>query len=240
VLFNEEFLERIADDPVASVLEAIDMTKSRLDIESQGWSEKDYGYLLQALALLEELHTAGIFQSPFFPPDISGSSSEDSPAIFGYLGEVERHCETEKGKLQFSAFRTRMATALRNTFSYEFSDGDVSRVQELLNELRELINTSTMFEQTHQRRLLLRLEKLQAEMHKRVGDLDKFWGLLGDAGVALGKFGTDAKPIVDRVREITGIVWRTQARAEELPSDAPQPLLAPPEAVEDSGHGRTA
>ena len=55
-------------------------------------------------------------------------------------------------------------------------------------------------------------------MHKKVSDLDHFWGLIGDAGVALGKLGNDAKPIVDRIREITGITWNTQSRAEELPS----------------------
>ncbi|MDL2122474.1 MAG: hypothetical protein LWX51_05170 [Deltaproteobacteria bacterium] len=41
----------------------------------------------------------------------------------------------------------------------------------------------------------------------------------------MGKLGSDAKPIVDRVREISEIVWRTQARAEELSSDFPSPLI---------------
>ena len=64
-----------------------------------------------------------------------------------------------------------------------------------------------------------------------MSSLDKLWGLIGDVGVALGKFGKDAKPIVDRIREITMITWRTQARAEELPSATPLPLLShsPPE-----------
>jgi hypothetical protein len=72
---------------------------------------------------------------------------------------------------------------------------------------------------------LKRLESLQAEMHKRVSDLDRFWGLIGDAGVVLGKFGKDAKPFVDRIRDIADIVWRTQSRAEELPSGTSSPLL---------------
>lgn len=58
-----------------------------------------------------------------------------------------------------------------------------------------------------------------------MSDIDVFWGLVGDAGVAIGKFGKDAKPFVDRIREITDIVWRTQSRAEELPSGTPTPLL---------------
>jgi hypothetical protein len=55
--------------------------------------------------------------------------------------------------------------------------------------------------------------------------LDRLWGLIGDAGVVLGKFGESAKPIVDRIKEIAEIVWQTQSRAEELPSGTPIPLL---------------
>ena len=54
-----------------------------------------------------------------------------------------------------------------------------------------------------------------------VGD----WGMVGDAGVLIGKLGTDAKPIVDRVKEIAAIVWKTQAIAEKLPRNSPNPML---------------
>ncbi len=57
-----------------------------------------------------------------------------------------------------------------------------------------------------------------------MSDLDRFWGLVGDAGVILGKLGTDAKPFVDRVKEIADSVWRAQSRTEELPSNTPTPL----------------
>jgi len=49
---------------------------------------------------------------------------------------------------------------------------------------------------------------------------------MGDAGIALGKFGRDAKPFVDRVREILDIIWRSQATAEQLPASAKPALLA--------------
>lgn len=230
MLFDDELIARVLADPSTGVVEAIALTRAHVDLESgQGWTEDDYQYLLEALALLTELREGGLFQAPFRAPRVSGEYQIDCPEILAHLDVVERHCQTEKGKLQFSTLRNKLGAALRTGFSYEFTDGDVERIQELLNELRELISDSTLFEATHQRRLLMRLERLQSEMHKRVSDLDKFWGLLGDAGVALGKFGKDAKPIVDRVREITGIVWRTQAHAEELPSDSPQPLLSAPE-----------
>jgi hypothetical protein len=77
----------------------------------------------------------------------------------------------------------------------------------------------------HRRRLLLRLEKLQSEIHKKVSDLDRFWGMIGDAGVVMRKFGEDAKPIVDRIREMVDIVWRAQSKSEQIEEGPKVPLL---------------
>ena len=108
-----------------------------------------------------------------------------------------------------------------------YSAGDVSKAQSLINQIRELISITSSFEQEHKKRLLTRLEKLQAELHKKISDLDAFWGLIGDAGVVLGKFGKDAKPLVDLIAQLTAIVWATQSRTEGLPSNCPPPLELP-------------
>jgi hypothetical protein len=110
-------------------------------------------------------------------------------------------------------------------FFYEFTKGDLNRIQVLVNELREEITASDLFEKKHQQRLLRRLEAMQSEMHKKMSDVDHIYGLIGDAGVVMGKLGKDAKPIVDRIKELTKITWNTQARAEELPSIDQNPLL---------------
>ncbi|MCX5890718.1 MAG: hypothetical protein NTY36_14925 [Deltaproteobacteria bacterium] len=111
-------------------------------------------------------------------------------------------------------------------FSYEFSEGDLIRIQTIINELREHIVDSELFDAKHKERILKKLEGLQMELHKKMSSLANFWDLMGDAGVALGKFGKDAKPFVDRVKEILQIIWRTQVRAEELPSATPLTLLS--------------
>ena len=109
-------------------------------------------------------------------------------------------------------------------FLYQFSDGDLKRIQTLINELREIISKTEALDEDHRSRLLKRLEKLQSELHKTVSDLDRFWGLLIEGSVVLKKIGENAKPIVDRIQEIVNIVWRVQARAEELPSNLPLEL----------------
>ena len=126
---------------------------------------------------------------------------------------------------KISDLRNKYNTIFSNTFSYEFTTGDLERIQKLINELRDNITVSELFTSEHKQRLLKRFEKLQSELHKKVSDLDRFWGLIGDAGVVIGKFGTDAKPFVDRIKEIAEIVWRTQSRSEELPSGTTIPFL---------------
>ena len=112
-----------------------------------------------------------------------------------------------------------------NVFSYEFTEGDLKKVQTLINELRDEIAISELFTAEHKQRLLNKLEKMQSELHKKVSDLDRFWGLIGEAGIVIGKFGNDAKPIVDRIRELADIAWRTQASSEQLPSGSTIPFL---------------
>ncbi len=60
-------------------------------------------------------------------------------------------------------------------------------------------------------------------------DLAAFWGALGDGGEAIGKFGTDAKPFVDRIKELADIALRVQARLFGLPESPSQGLLPGPD-----------
>ena len=163
----------------------------------------------------------------------------DVPPLVGELGACQHHVDKiveffekwmrelnrEETKEIVEMARRHYTTVFGTGFAYEFSEGDFDKVQRLVNELRDLIRKSEAFEDEHRSRLLRKLERLQLELHKRMSSLDVFWGLIGDAGVVLGKLGEDAKPFVDRIREIAGIVWRTQAGAESIAGEFPLKLL---------------
>jgi hypothetical protein len=139
---------------------------------------------------------------------------------------LRKDVEQKIHEISLDRARDKYAKIFGTTFLYQFSDGDLARIQQLLNELRDAITKSELFDAKHKQRILSKLEGLQSELHKKMSNLDRFWGLIGEAGVVLGKFGQDAKPLVDRIREIAQITWRTQARAEELPSGTTLPLLS--------------
>lgn len=190
------------------------------------WRETHDQYI-EAYALFESFAKANSIAFQFKAPSrISEQNKNLAFEIAQSLDSMARkRIETRNTLGLLEEARARYGSVLGKGFAYVFSDGDLKRIQELINELRTLISDSEQFEEDHKSRLLKRLEKLQQELHKRMSSLDKFWGLVGEAGVVLGKFGNDSKPFVDRIREIAQIIWSTQIRSEELPSGLSLPLL---------------
>lgn len=121
---------------------------------------------------------------------------------------------------------------IENKFYYSISDDDIKRIQDRINELRGLLSASNDLTEDHKRRLLLKLEKLQQELHKKMSDLDHIYGLIGDAGVLVGKFGNDVKPIVDRIKDIVSIAMNIMLVTNGLPSGSVAIPL--PDTSEDS------
>lgn len=236
MVFSEDFLIELKNNPLDGTLLLVKRTRDNLYAGSTEWQEEEYQVLIEAYALVMEIIDSNLLSVT--PPgfSITGNMGDDCMYINQYLKSLEEYCFSESAKLKLQSFRSHFKNSLGSGFCYEFSQGDLERVQQLINQLRELISQAKDLEKDHQRRLLTRLEKLQSELHKKVSDLDRFWGLVGDAGVVLEKLGKNAKPIVDRIKEIAEIVWQTQTRAEELPSGIKLPLLSnKSEPDEDNG-----
>ncbi|WP_410497506.1 hypothetical protein [Chitinibacter sp. S2-10] len=225
MIFSEEFLLNLKENPLSGIVMLVTSTRDRLGNDFGEWTQEEHDTLIEAYALVCEVVDSKILNLELSLIEITGELAQDCSQISQYLNDLETQCRIESSKLKFQSFRSNFRNSFSSTFSYEFSQGDLAKIQELINQIRELVANASALEQDHQRRLLLRLEKLQSEIHKKVSDLDRFWGLIGDAGVVLGKLGNDAKPIVDRIKEVADIVWRTQSRAEELPSGTSIPLL---------------
>ncbi|WP_158141992.1 hypothetical protein [Vibrio furnissii] len=227
-MFSEEsFIEKVEDDPILGLHETCNLTLSRLKELDNGteWTEEEHELLWEVSAFINTIIDNFNLTIETELPKPTGNVSDNCQALKEYVDEIKGLVGDHAVLLKVETYTNRYKNAFKNTFAYEFSKGDLVRVQELINELRSQIASLEGLEPSHKQRLLKRLEKLQSELHKRVSDLDRFWGLIGDAGVVLGKLGTDSKPIVDRIKEIAEIAWNTQSRTEELPSNTPNPML---------------
>jgi hypothetical protein len=213
MLYNDDFILSLPDDSNAALAAVIGRLLASGDQGPQAILEaRD---LVVAISYRHGLDTA----SEAF------RTSPDANVIRQALNQIY-HRAIDSLQTEASLDKQQhFAALLGHGFYYEFSEADTKRVQDLVNELRGLITESTRFEPDHRTRILDKLEMLQREIHRRISNLDRIYGLIGDAGVMLGKFGNDARPFVDRIREIVEIAWRSQANAEQLPASARPALL---------------
>ncbi|MES2186764.1 MAG: hypothetical protein V4505_19580 [Pseudomonadota bacterium] len=228
MVFSDEFVGRLQEDPIQGALELREVYDAAMSVAStspSGFNNGEHEIAQEAYALLVELIDAKVLDISPIAYELNGNRAQDCQNVTGTMDALKSHYMALLKHKQLELHRKRFRTSIHSAFAYEFSQGDLERIQVLINDLRRLISSTAGFELDHQRRLLKRLEQLQQEIHKRVSDLDRFWGLIGDAGVVLGKLGANAKPIVDRIREITQIIWQTQSRTEELPSGTALPQL---------------
>lgn len=227
MFFDQEFIEWVEGNPIEGLVKAGEMALARLkELENpEEWTEPEHELLWDASSFISLVLETNEMTIDYSLPDASSNLGVNCQELVKYIEGVIVSLKGHATKLKIDSYKNRYNTVLKSAFAYEFSQGDLDRVQVLVDEIRNHITENTSLEENHKFRLLKRLEKLQMELHKRVSDLDRFWGLVGDAGVVLGKLGKDAKPIVDRVKEIAEITWKTQARTEELPSGSQNPVL---------------
>jgi hypothetical protein len=228
VYFDQEFIDSVEEDPLKGIVDICSLISNQAQLDtilSNGWTEKQHEIMWEAASFIDVIITVNDLNFELELPATTANVVDNCTQLKRYLVEARTTFKNNLTELRVESYKSRYTTALKASFAYEFSQGDLDRVQALVNEIREHISANIDLDDDHKQRLLKRLELLQSELHKRVSDLDRFWGLIGDAGVVLGKLGTDAKPIVDRIKEVAGIVWKTQARTEELPSDLGNPVL---------------
>jgi hypothetical protein len=164
---------------------------------------------VEALSILRAFAVARDAKLEAFP-DLGPQRHQNVTTIAAYFGRLRNNVRAELTNRHARGYFESKTEEYVSLFSkasiYEFSEMDFKRVQDLINELRDLIRGSTLITDEHKRRLLRRLEAMTAELRRKTNDIDRFWGFIGEAGIAMRKFGEDLAPISERVLELGGIV----------------------------------
>jgi hypothetical protein len=222
-MFDKNFIEGLPEIPGLAGKKICDslmvVIVEALNSEDE---QEAYEIILRGMGLLSAF--ADSFGMEIHFPLLGPSRRENLSKIKDFLLETRAIFDQTFMTTSSKEFKRLIDNKFPGEFRFKFTDGDLNRIQTLINELRQIISTTEGLTEDHKSRLLDRLEKLQSELHKSISDLDKFWGLLIDASITFKKVGENAKPIIDRVREIIDIVWRVQIRTEELPSNTPMEL----------------
>lgn len=126
----------------------------------------------QVLELVSEI-IANVEEEPYFDhikfpplPRVGHSTNDNLKEFIQYVAFVREAIQPLIDDAVGSNRRNQFLSAIDNKkkildkgFFYEFTDGDLKRIQKIINELRAQIDESELFEEDHRRRLLRRLGK---------------------------------------------------------------------------------
>lgn len=218
-MFDEMLIGNLPESPQLAGKKICDEFNSFRASIPDGHHLEYYEDYLKAIAML--LAFSEVYGVTITAPPISSNINTNITRIVDVFKTASSTFDLKFTMGTLEHYKKAFIEKFEKGFLFEFSEGDLKRIQTLVSELKELIAQTHEINEQHRLRLFKRLEKIQTELHKKVSDLDRFWGLLIDASIVLKKIGENAKPIVERIQEIINIVWRVQARAEELPSNVP-------------------
>lgn len=235
--FGDDFMKGLPSDPFEA-LQAACIEYDRLEKVAKGVPPPNRrDVYLDVFGFLESLRD-------HFPNDKLGSM----PQYSGNMGSDESRLRTTFQQLRKVAENTiqqRMAQPrveqAKNRWDkhfgkavvYELSDKDLRRAQRLVNDLRKIIQDTDELSDRFRRRLLLKLEKFQRELHKKVSSWDTFWGMFVEMGAGIGQFGKNIKPAMDRIEQLAKIIWRSQTVGLALPQSRPPALPSAEDGIGD-------
>jgi hypothetical protein len=231
MLFNKNFIDAVDENPVASIIKACEMAQHKLKALDNGssWTEEQHEMLWEAASFIQLIIETYDLKFTYALPVVKEQMEHNCPSLKNWIESVKNHFNTKRNentlKQKIGVFTNRYQSMLKESFSFEFTLGDLRRVRFLIDGLQEKISENRKLDQKYKQRLHDKLEHLQSTLYKKISGLDELWGLIGDAGVLTGKLGADAHPIVENIRELTEIIWQTQVMAEELPSNSKNPIL---------------
>lgn len=217
-------IENIQVEPVKTAIAVCEYANGTLR-DFYEWGADEHEILMEAYALITVMAKEELIEFSTVLEGVDVHDVDSCIAISNFLSFVSTELARQQSSHKLASMKKKFESLVSASFAYEFTEGDVTRIQTLLNELRQLLCDNDELEEQHKRRILKRLEKLQSEMQKKMSDLDHFYGLTVEGFVMRQKVGENLMPIVDRIMELTKIIWLTQSRAEDLPSESETSLI---------------
>lgn len=210
--FSHEFLTSLPSDRLEALValyqEFDRLGDSFFDMQEDFVEAENHDLFIETLAILRAYSEYTNLKMPLV--NIGPNKDENAKNIYAMWRTNGKEWSAELTKRNGAVLYTDKSSEYANIFNlspaYEFTETDFARVQVLINELRQLISESNLVSDDHKRRLLRRLEAMQAELHKKTSDIDRFWGFIAEVSITTRKFGEDLKPISERASELGKIV----------------------------------
>ncbi|MBY6065206.1 hypothetical protein KUW17_00495 [Leisingera aquaemixtae] len=209
-------------DPISRIIEAIRRIK---EINRGGLAvTPNHDHAAEIAGELFELYGSIVEFAKLSGLTISAVDPSQHQSVEGACDSVLR----QLAQLELTFAMRRGSTSARSNYEtnlVELSKEQVREIETHISEAREKIRDSDAFEEKHKRRLLRRLEKLQAEIHKKISDLDVMLAGVTEVTAVAGQSAKNLNPVVDLFNKIFQIADSGNEEQLKLP--------APPKQIED-------
>lgn len=239
-LFSHDFLADLKHEPVAGCLKVCSTVFGRLSKDDAAWTDSDHRLLCEAYAVVSALVEGGLLPVKLDAPAVRGRTADDCSALRQYLEQAVRLCREVQTRQRLDQLKLSVRWSMGLGVQYAFGATELKRLKELAHQMDAALVQGEALPDGLTQRLRARIARLLADLRPALPDMDRFWGLMGDARVIRASGNTQARQLAGWLGEMSDIVWHAQARAEGLPAvghapavdfmQGPQPP-APPEPV---------
>ena len=150
-VYDEEFIDGLDNDPMISLFEIL--RHYFLFLPQEGGVDENVEYHLETFAFVETIILENKMDLEL--PSFLDSDNSDNKINIIYSSFVSLHkkaslyAQTNRDSKIINKYRTKFSIHYAKSFAYEFSQGDLDRIQVLLNEMRDLVSQSEIFEANH-------------------------------------------------------------------------------------------
>lgn len=143
-----DILEMVKENHLEGALQACSYAEDAI-ADHGDWLEAEHHLLLQVVALLSSLKDAELIHYPSFEPVIDTDFNVACQNMTQFIREVKTALTAASATERFANYKAQFSLTVANGFGYVHADGDIKRVQTLINELRERIQAADQLDDEH-------------------------------------------------------------------------------------------
>lgn len=209
-MFDEDFFQSLPENPVLAAHKICEVfctfDNGIAEGEKPGYSDT----YLTALGAMQAFADAYVLSMDF--PELGSDRESNIQIISKFFHSMYQALDTEVAQLTVQEARNQFSSQFSQSHYYQFTDENLQKLKMILSSMDYHIERHSGLSDETRGRLVRKLQETRNKLRKKMTDLDFLWGLVGEARVVLGNYDEEAKPIVDRLNDITRITRQTQGR----------------------------
>lgn len=224
-MFDQDFFSSLPDNPVLAAHKICEVFCTYDNGIAEGDKTKFAEAYLTALGAMQAFADAYVLNIDF--PELGGDREANTRLISGFFQTLYAALDTEVALMTVEEARNQFSSQFNQSHYFQFTDENLEKLHLVLSSMHYHIERHSRLGEESRQRLIRKLDETRKKLRKKMTDLDFLWGLVGEARVVLGNYDEEAKPIIERLNDITRITRQTQGRLITASRNKAQSISSP-------------